>query len=137
VRNEAMERERVRGGGGGALKRELGHVGRRRGRSPRRTRGRGSVAVAGKMELTGLVHRTVRENERAGEQFTMLTRRARSVEREWARPHEGNNIDRSAPPGRGRERGRECADAAVADRWDPPVWQSGCARGLARLNWAC
>jgi hypothetical protein len=37
-----------------------------------------------------------------------LTRQARSTEREWALAREGNDADRSAPSGRGRERGRVC-----------------------------
>jgi hypothetical protein len=40
-------RERVRAG----LKKELGHVGERRGRSPQRAREHGSAAVVGKIEL--------------------------------------------------------------------------------------
>jgi hypothetical protein len=58
--NEAGEGERVRA----RHKKELGHVGRRRGRSSRRARGRGSAAVAGKMELTRLAHGAEREGGR-------------------------------------------------------------------------
>jgi hypothetical protein len=50
-------------GAGGAQK-ELGRVRERRGRSPRRTRGRGSTAIVGKTELTWLAHRSARERER-------------------------------------------------------------------------
>jgi hypothetical protein len=88
------------------LKRELGRVGKRRGWSPRRTRERGSAAVAGKTELTGLAHRAARQSERVAERFMVLTRKARSVEREWVRARERNGTDRSAPPGKGRERVR-------------------------------
>jgi hypothetical protein len=35
------------------LKKEMGHVGERLGRSPHHAPGRGSAVVAGKMELTG------------------------------------------------------------------------------------
>jgi hypothetical protein len=42
-------------------------VGERRGRSPRRARGRGSAAVAGNTKLTGGPHGAARERERAGE----------------------------------------------------------------------
>jgi hypothetical protein len=62
--------------------------------------------VALNTELTGLAHRAARESERAGERFVALTWQARSAEREWARAREGNGVDKSAPPGRGRERGR-------------------------------
>jgi hypothetical protein len=51
------------------LKKELGHVDERRGRSPRHGRGRGSAAVEGKTELTWLAHRAARESERADERF--------------------------------------------------------------------
>jgi hypothetical protein len=40
-----------------------------------------------------------RESEGAGERFAALTRRAHSIEREWARARKGNGADRSAPPG--------------------------------------
>jgi hypothetical protein len=59
--NEAGEGERVRVG----LKKKLGHMGRRRGRSSRHARGRGSAAVAGKTELTRLSHGAERERGRA------------------------------------------------------------------------
>jgi hypothetical protein len=75
VRNEAGERERVRA----RLKRELGRVGERHGQSPRRTRGRGPAAVAGKMGLTWLAHRVARESGHMGERFVALTRQARSA----------------------------------------------------------
>jgi hypothetical protein len=48
------------------LKKELGHVGRRRGQSFLRACGRGSATVAGKTVLIGLAHRAEREREGAG-----------------------------------------------------------------------
>jgi hypothetical protein len=70
VRNEAGERERVWAG----LKRSWGawasDVGGLHG-----ARGRGSVAVVGKTELTGLAHCAMRESEHAGERSMTLTRR--------------------------------------------------------------
>jgi hypothetical protein len=96
-----------------------------RGRSPRRTRGRGSAAVAGKTELTRLSHCTARESEHTGERFVALTRRACSTEREWARAHEGNNADRSTPPVRGRGEGESARARVIADKWDPPVRRRG------------
>ena len=92
----------------GGVQKELGHVGERHGRSPRRALGCGSKAVAGKIELTGLAHRVARETKRAGKRSTAMTRRARIAQRE--RAGKGSGIDRSAPAGRGGG-GRECADA--------------------------
>jgi hypothetical protein len=70
VRNEAGERERVRVG----LKKSWGawvsDVGGLHG-----ARGRGSAAVAGKTELTGLAHCVAGESERVGERSTTPTRR--------------------------------------------------------------
>jgi hypothetical protein len=58
--NEVGEGEWVRVG----LKKELGRVCRRRGRSSQRVRGRGSATVAGKIELTRLAHSAERERAR-------------------------------------------------------------------------
>jgi hypothetical protein len=60
-RDEVEERERVRAG----LKKELGYVVERRGRSPWRTRERRSATVVGKIELTGspIAQRHGRANE--------------------------------------------------------------------------
>jgi hypothetical protein len=85
---------------GGAQK-ELGRVGRQHVRSPRRARGRGSTAVAGKSELIGLDHYAARESESAGEWSTTLMRWAHNAEREWAHTREGNDADRSAPSAEG------------------------------------
>jgi hypothetical protein len=56
-RNEAREGERVWAG----LKKEMGRVGRRHGRSSRHAHGRGSATVAKKTELTRLAHGVERE----------------------------------------------------------------------------
>jgi hypothetical protein len=77
VRNEAGEREWVRAGlkeSWDAWESDVGGV--------HGARGRESLAVAGKTDLTGLVHRATGESERAGERSTALMRRARGAERE-------------------------------------------------------
>jgi hypothetical protein len=82
---------------GGGLKKELGCVSERRGRSPRRVRERGSAAVAGKTELTKGPHGAARERERvhgrtvhgadeAGPQHKERLRRARGKLAPTGRP---------------------------------------------------
>jgi hypothetical protein len=111
------------------LKKELGRMGERCGRSPRRVRVRGSVAVSEKTELTRRPHGAARESERAGERFTALTRQARDAERERVGVCEREKRRRQIGPTEYRERGSETARTwVVADRWDPLVRQSGRAR---------
>jgi hypothetical protein len=61
-----------------------------------------------------VAHGAARDSEREGERFTTLTRRARSAERGRERERERGTrvreagVDRSAPPGKGREGARAC-----------------------------
>jgi hypothetical protein len=88
----------------------------------------------GKMELTGLAHCAVRESERAGERFVALTRRATSAKREWVHAREGNDANRSAPPGRGKE--RACGRRSSLTGGTHMSGNAGVhARGLAGLGW--
>jgi hypothetical protein len=64
-RARVCEMRQARESGCGRGSKELRGVGKRRRRSPRRARGRGSAVVVGKTELTGLAHRAARERERA------------------------------------------------------------------------
>jgi hypothetical protein len=61
--------------------------------------------------------------------------RARKAERAQGACAKETGADRSAPLGSERERGSEFMDAAVADRWDPPVRRCGRAR-VDWLGWA-
>jgi hypothetical protein len=100
-----------------------------------RARGRGSTAVAGKMELTGGPHVAARESERADERCTTLTRRAHNTER--GRGAHKRSWHRQVDLTQQRERGSKSVRArVVADRWNPPIRRSGRARGLAGLGWA-
>jgi hypothetical protein len=68
--------------------------------------------------------------------WSALTERSHRAERGSERVRERTSADKLAPSDSGRERARVCADAVVADMWDPPVWQRGRVCGLAGLGWA-
>jgi hypothetical protein len=68
------------------LKKELGRVGRRCGRSSWRARRRGSAAVAGKTELTRLAHGAEREGEKERENTGERARRGADM---WGPPVSG------------------------------------------------
>jgi hypothetical protein len=75
-----------------------------------------SELVNGRSVLTGRTHHAAREN---------------GYERERI------GADRPGPPSSGREKGRErVGEGTGADRWGPPVRQSGRTRDPARLDWA-
>jgi hypothetical protein len=91
-----------------------------------RAGGSGGTHLTGGTDLTGESGRANGKPE--------LTRGARRTERETRRVRGENRCRQSSPTGQ-REGERERACAAIADRWDPPVRRSGCARpGWAGLG---
>jgi hypothetical protein len=90
----------------GGLKKELGHVDEQRRWSPRRARGCGSAAVAGKMVLTG----APRHSDTGARMKATGADEAGSQRRERERAARAREVgtDRLAPPGRGREGARAC-----------------------------
>jgi hypothetical protein len=93
---------------------------------------RSCACGSGGTDTTGGTHGSARVGERTGSQ---RLRRGPAGQREKGACTKETGVDRSAPLGSGRERGSECTDAAIADRWVPPVRQSGRAR-MAWLGWA-
>jgi hypothetical protein len=91
-------REQVRA----RLKRSWAH-----GRSPRRARGRGSVAVAGNTEVTMGPHSAGRERVSAWANGPWHSQCRPAEQRERARAREAD-ANKSTPLGRGREGARAC-----------------------------